>query len=203
MAETLIHRTIPEQIADRLRRDIISGRLEPGQALREQEISERFGVSRGPIREVFRQLSQQGLLVTEPNKGVRVAQLLSHTMRPMVAELRRTIETYALATMFDEITEENISAWEANLAAIEQACRAGDGDALIGCDLDFHRGIIECHEERDLLTLWQPIALRMLMQYDRFGDDLMPSYDEHKRIIDAIRQGDKDAAVEALAANIQ
>ena len=43
----------------------------------------------------------------------------------------------------------------------------------------------------------------MLMKYDRFGDDLMQSYDEHKRIIDAVQTGDKAGAVAALAANIQ
>ncbi len=72
MVDSLI-RTLPEQIAQRLRLDIMSGKLKPNHPLREQEVSERFGVSRGPIREVFRQLSQQGLLVTEPNKGVRVS----------------------------------------------------------------------------------------------------------------------------------
>ena len=203
MSDIMIHRTIPEQIADRLRRDIISGRLHPGQALREQEISERFGVSRGPIREVFRQLSQQGLLITEPNKGVRVAEQPSISVRPLVVQLRRTIETFALGTMFEKITEDDIAVWEAILAKIKQACREGDGDALIGYDLDFHRAIMECHEEQELVTLWQPIALRMLMQYDRFGDDLMESYNEHKRIVDAIISGDKEGAIDALTANIQ
>jgi DNA-binding GntR family transcriptional regulator len=203
MSDTLIYRTIPDQIADRLRREIISGRLQPGQVLREQEISDRFGVSRGPVREVFRQLSQQGLLITEPNKGVRVAKQPSVSVRPLVAELRRTIEVFALNTMFDEIAEEDIDAWEAILTDIEQVCRNEDRDKLVGRDLDFHRAILASHDESELVMLWQPIALRMLMHYDRFGDDLMACYEEHRRILDAIRRRDKAAAIAALVANIQ
>ena len=203
MTGSYIHRTIPEQIAERLRTDILAGRLEPGQPLREQEIAERFGVSRGPVREAFRQLGQQGLLVTEPNKGVRVAQQLSAEVRPLVVELRRTIETAVLANIFDQISDEDIDNWSAILADIKAACQRGDKASLLDHDLRFHQAIVQSHDEREFFTLWQPITLRMLMQYGRFGDDLMASYAEHAAIFDAIRRGDKEAALKALAANIQ
>ena len=74
MVTSEIYRTLPEQIAARLRQEVLSSKLKPGDPLREVDLSERFGVSRGPVREAFRQLTQQGLLVLEPNKGVRVAQ---------------------------------------------------------------------------------------------------------------------------------
>lgn len=202
MTDSLIYRTMPDQIADRLRRDIVSGRLKPDQPLREQELSERFGVSRGPIREVFRLLTQQGLLVREPNKGVRVAQQPSSSVRPLVVELRRTIETFALNNIFEEITTEDITMWEGILADIKEACFQGDTNALVDHDLRFHRSIIQSYDEKELFAIWQPIAMRMLMSYNRFGD-LIESYYEHEKIIDAIRGGDQAAAVDALNANIQ
>jgi DNA-binding GntR family transcriptional regulator len=191
------------QIAEYLRLDILSGRLEPGQALREQEISERFGVSRGPVREVFRQLTQQGLLVSEPNKGVRVAQRPSPTMRPLIAEIRQSIELYVLDRIFDQLNEEDIVELESILADIKEACQKGDKVALIEHDLRFHETIIHNHKNDDYFTLWQPIALRMSIHYSRFGDDLMDSYYEHERILNAIRSGNKAGAMEALKANIQ
>ena len=190
MAEQIIHRTIPEQIAERLRTDILTGRLEPGMALREQEISGRFGVSRGPVRDAFQQLAQQGLLTTEPNKGVRVAPQPSMAVRPLVAELRRTIELFVLATIFDQITEADIAVWSAILNDIEDACRRADKAALIEHDLRFHRSIVQSHDDREFYLLWQPIAMRMLMQYWRFGDNLMQSHEEHKAILEAIQRGD-------------
>ena len=202
MASKVIFHTIPEQIAAQLRRDILVGELKPDQPLREQEVAKSFGVSRGPIREVFRQLTQQGLLISRPNKGVRVATQPSESIRPLIVELRIKIETFALASIFDQITDEDLTHWESILADIKEACLTGDTAALMDHDLRFHRAIIQSHSEKDLFAIWQPVAFRMLMHYTRLGD-LMESYYEHKRILDAIRERDLDAALEALKANIQ
>ncbi len=197
-----IYRTLPEQIAARLRREVLSNKLKPGDPLREADLSQRFGVSRGPVREAFRQLTQQGLLVLEPNKGARVAQNPSVEVRPLVVQLRRTIETFVLDSIFERITEIDIGRWEDILADIHTACRNNDVDALTDSDLRFHQAIIQSHDDTDIFTLWQPIAMRMMMQYTRHGD-IMESYREHKRILDAIRNGDKPGAIDALYANIQ
>lgn len=202
MTHSPIFRSIPEQIAVRLRQDILSGVFAPSQPLREQEIAAQFAVSRGPIREAFRQLTEQGLLVLEPNKGVRVAPLPSLKLRPLIAELRRTIESFALEAIFERITPANIAHWEGILADMRRACEQGDTAALVESDLRFHSALIQSHDDDGLMALWQPVALRMLMQYNRF-DNLMESYDEHRGILDAIRAGDKAAALSALAANIQ
>ncbi len=197
-----IYRTLPEQIAARLRQDVLSSKLKPGDPLREIDLSERFGVSRGPVREAFRQLTQQGLLVLEPNKGVRVAQNPSVEVRPLVVELRRTIERFVLESIFEKITESDIELWEEILADIQRACELNDVDALTEHDLRFHQAIIQSHDDKDLFALWQPIAMRMMMHYNRLVD-IMDSYREHERILDAIRAGDRAAAVSALTANIQ
>ncbi len=196
-------RTMQGQIAEYLRLDILSGRLEPDQALREQEISERFGVSRGPVREVFRQLTQQGLLISTPNKGVRVAQQPSPSMRSLIIELRQTIELYVLDHFFDQINDDDIVNLEGILTDIKDACGKGDEYMLVAHDLRFHKALIESTENGDYIGLWQPIALRMSIRYSRFGDELMDSFYEHKRILDAIRSGDKAGAMKALKANIQ
>ncbi len=202
MAKTVIHRTIPDQIADQLRLEILSGRLVPGQALREQEVSERYGVSRGPVREVFRQLTQQGLLMREPNKGARVAHQPSASVRPLVVELRKTIELFVLEATFESITEEKVAELDGILQDIEKACKSDDTTGLVEHDLRFHRAILTTYNDEDILALWQPIVMRMLIHYTRHGD-LMDSYDEHKRILDEIKKGDKEAALAALVANLQ
>ena len=202
MSDIIVHRTMSEQIAKRLRQDILSGKLKPGEPLREKQVSEQFGVSRGPVREAFHQLTQQGLLVSEPNKGVSVAQRIDGSVRPLIAELRQKIETFVLDSIFDQITEEDIATWEDILADIKEACQRGDTDALVDHDIRFHQAVIQSHDDKGLFAIWHTITLRMLMQYQRF-DDLMDSYHEHKRLLDAIRRRDKTAALEALMTNIQ
>ena len=202
MSSSEIYRTLPEQIAAHLRQDVLSSKLKPGDPLRELDLSERFGVSRGPVREAFRQLTQQGLLVLEPNKGVRVAQNPSVEVRPLVVQLRRKIETFVLESIFDHITEDDLAIWDGILSDIKAACESNDLAELTEHDLRFHQAIIQSHDDKDLFALWQPIMMRMLMHYNRL-DDIMESYGEHKRILDAIRAGNKWDAIKALDCNIQ
>lgn len=202
MPEKEIFRTLPEQIAYHLRYDVLTGRLSPGEPLRETDISARFGVSRGPIREAFRQLTQDGLLVHEPNKGTRVAPNVSENTRSLLVELRHTIEAYVLETVFSHIGGEEIDHLAEILVDIQHACQAGDTAALVEHDLRFHQTLIQCHRDPVLFAIWQPIAMRMLMNYSRH-ENLLDSYYEHANILNAIREGDLPAAQAALAVNIQ
>ena len=202
MSSNTIFHTMPEQIAVRLRQSILSGELESGQPLREKEVSDWFGVSRGPVREVFRLLTQEGMLVAVPNKGVKVAQKPSGDTRKLLVKLRVEIETFVLNSIFDEITAEDIKKLELVLENIKSACLNNDMGTLLEHDLNFHRVIIQSHDEKDLFSIWRPMALRMLIQYNRLGD-LIESYHEHKRILDAIKAGDKKEAIAAIKANIR
>ena len=67
--------SLPEAAAERLRTLIIEGELAPGARLNERELSERLGVSRTPLREAFRMLAADGLLVQLPNRGAQVVSL--------------------------------------------------------------------------------------------------------------------------------
>ncbi len=67
--------TLPEQIAEQLASDIVSQALEPGQRLKETELSRQFGASRAPIREALRLLELRGLAQITPRRGVRVTKL--------------------------------------------------------------------------------------------------------------------------------
>lgn len=202
MPEKIIFHTMTEQIASRLRQRILSGDLQSGQPLREKEVSDWFGVSRGPVREVFQQLTQEGMLVAEPNKGVKVAQKPSGATRRLLVKIRIEIEVFVLDSIFEQITGEDIADLEQIMANIKLACENNDMGTLVEHDLHFHGSIIQSHDEKDLYSIWRPMALRMLIQYNRLGD-LMESYHEHKLIFDAIQSGNKEAAIAALKANIQ
>src|SRR5438034_7466637 len=107
-------RSVREQITDRLRDDILSGRLAEGERLQEAKLAGRFGVSRGPIREVLAQLTHEGLLESKPNCGVKVAccDSDSEAIRGLIVPIRQVIEIFALKHFYDEINERDILAWE-------------------------------------------------------------------------------------------
>ena len=83
--------TISDYIFTDLREGIINGTLKPNQTLREEEISLRFGSSRGPIRESLRLLLQTGLVVHQPRKGFKVRDYTPMQIR-QIYTLRANLE---------------------------------------------------------------------------------------------------------------
>jgi DNA-binding GntR family transcriptional regulator len=85
---TTLERTKADEIAIVLEEAIVSGELEPGQVLRQEEVSERFDVSRTPVREALRMLLASGIVEVNPNRGAVVR-------RPAVREIREAYEVRA------------------------------------------------------------------------------------------------------------
>lgn len=199
-------RSLREQITDRLRDEILCDRLAAGEPLREDKLADRFGVSRGPIREALAQLTQEGLLVSKPNCGVRVASAAPDFIRELIGPIRRTLETYALKLIFDDLTDEDFRNWDDILLQLELACRRKDTKAIILHDIALHRSIVERANQPDLLAIWQSIVARVRSKfwYDttHYGKDLMGIHEEHKELVDVFRNGNKKAALAALERHI-
>ena len=193
---------VRDQIADQLRSDIISGELAPGTKLNEQGLATRFGVSRGPIRDVLLQLTKEGLLVTKSNVGASVAEMLSPKLQKLMVDIRRRIETYAAKQLKGQMTDEDFSALDYILDEFEAAFEDGDFTAVTKADIAFHKYLVEKAGGQELVNLWYPVVLRMRMNYKRI-DTPAHGLDEHRAIVDALRGGNVKKAAAALKANIQ
>lgn len=194
--------TVHEQIAGHIRADILSGTYAKGTPLREQPLAKRFGVSRGPIREVLLKLTQEGLLASEPNCGVRVSQSTSQWIQPLIVRQRIEIEVFGLRKSINIISNSQISILEDKLNLIETACRKKELGRVVECDIAFHKSLLECAGEDDLIAIWLPLVSRMIMNYSRHIN-MSQSHEEHLEILDAVREKDLKRAIQALKANIQ
>lgn len=96
-----------DEVAQVLRERIYAGELLPGQSLRQVQLAEALQISRTPLREALRMLEQEGLLTTDPVRGVRVVQ----------ADSARLLEAYEVREVIDALA--------ARLAAERAAARAG------------------------------------------------------------------------------
>lgn len=201
MSPPVVLQSIREQIANRLRSEVLSGHFAEGEPLREAQLAERFGVSRGPIRDALLLLTQEGVLVAQRNSGVRVGSGPSREIQPLVVSLRRQIETQALTMIFDRLSSEDDARWKTQLERLREACEAGDLPAAIELDIAFHRSIVERTGDADLVSIWLPIITRMLLRYSRHKK-LMDVYREHAKVVKAIKARNKAAALAALEANI-
>jgi DNA-binding GntR family transcriptional regulator len=201
MSTPVVYRTIRQQIVEQLRKDVLNGDFAAGESLREQQLAKRFGVSRGPIRDALLQLTQEGLLIAEPNRGVRVSGGPSDLIQPLVVETRRRIERLALETVFDGLTADDVKQLETIVGEMKTACEKNDLKQTIDRDLAMHRWIVERAGDADLTALWLQVILRMRLRYTRHKT-LLEAYREHKKVIDAVRRRDKAGAAAALEANI-
>lgn len=117
--------TLPEAAAERLRTLIIEGELAPGAKLNERELSQRLGVSRTPLREAFRMLTADGLLVQLPNRGAQVVAMSREDVRDAF-EVMAALEGLAGELAVARVTDADIADLRALQAEMEAAHAARD-----------------------------------------------------------------------------
>ncbi|MED5586100.1 MAG: GntR family transcriptional regulator, partial [Verrucomicrobiota bacterium] len=96
-------RSTRDRITDTLRAEILCGQWSNEVPVREHSLAERFGVSRGPVRDSLLQLSQEGVLVYQANKGVRVNSPPIEEQRQLLQSMRRQMETFCLRKCMDQL----------------------------------------------------------------------------------------------------
>ena len=101
----LNYKTLRQEVADEIRKKILSGEFEAGQRIKENEIAELFGVSRGPVREALRQIEQEGLITYERNIGCSVTHITQRDLDE-ISWLRATLEMLAVRLCRGEISSE-------------------------------------------------------------------------------------------------
>jgi DNA-binding GntR family transcriptional regulator len=194
--------TIPDQIVNQLRKDIYSGEYATGQPIKEVELSQRFGVSRGPVRHALLQLTKEGLLESKANVGVKVAEQPNPEVFDLIVKLRHEIETSTMKKIFRKIDEDDLKDLHDILEEMKKACEDGDVNTVFELDFCFHEFFIRKYGEPHVSELWHSIISRMMMKYSRF-DNLIESYEEHREILEAIEARDQKTVLKLLKQNIQ
>ncbi|MDP9838799.1 DNA-binding GntR family transcriptional regulator [Neorhizobium huautlense] len=193
--------TIAVRISRVLAERIIAGTIAAGEKLRQDHIAEEFAASHVPVREAFRLLEAQGLVVSEPRRGVRVASFSLDEVKE-VAEMRAALEVLALRHAAPHLTR-------AILDAAEAANHAGDKAADVHvwdeANRTFHRLILApCGMPRLLKAIddLQMASARMLFSGWR-AEWEAPTDRDHRAILLALRAGDVEQAAAVLGRHVQ
>ena len=197
----VIKRTIREQVTREIRDELVTGSFSAGQVLREAELASRYGVSRGPIRDAFLQLSQEGLLAYQANRGVTVRDAPHPENRPFILSLRTQIETWCVTRGLAALTDGGLAAVELALISLESSCRGGNVAAIARDDMAFHEAVLIGCGGEEFVQPWRQLCSRMLLAYTRL-DDYREVYDEHAAILNPLRARDAEAVNDALHRNI-
>lgn len=198
-------KTVAEQVAEQLRSELLAGVFQPGESLREEALAERFGVSRHPIRQVLRQLEQEGLLVARRNCGMRVAGPPEDHVRPLLTPLRAQVETYALRVAWPDLQAEKAASFAPILAGLKFACELQDAAAILDRDFEFHRHILEMADLHDVAPIWLSIITRMRSfhaEANKSVSDPLAIHFVHSELVDTFRTGPVEYAQQALQEHI-
>ena len=205
MAGRKLTRVISEQIANELRDEIVAGRVLPGKQLLVRDLANQFDVSHAPIRDAVRQLTHEGVLVSQANVGAKVASAPRGSVRETFIAIRQTIEKSALGLLFGRIEAAGRSAWNDILERSQRACASGDASAIAQLDFSWHRCLVELACECDLLTAWEMVAARVRLDVHNSSMQFADPMEIHRQqalIIEHCRSGDKNAAARALKDHI-
>jgi DNA-binding GntR family transcriptional regulator len=196
--------TTSERIAAHLRQAILNGELPPGSRIRQEEIAERLGTSRLPVREALRMLETEGLTQLEANKSARVPALDRNEL-DIVYEMRERIETLALRLSLPHLTSEQ----EQELYCIQDQIEDNDDvGRFLELDRRFHLGTYAGCPSDELLTtvtrLWNSTQhFRRAFMIIGGADRRWFVNAEHRLLLDAISRRDNVDCERYLAGHIR
>lgn len=188
-----------------IKQAIITGNLAPGDRLREADIAAQMGISRGPVREAFNRLAQEGLIHSHPYRETVVAEMNPEQTEEIYVPIRRTLETYAAQHAHEKLTDQDYTRLEELIREMETACRDENLDQLTSLDMQFHSFLIESTGNATIQALWNiiitKIHARLLYQgihHDRL--EVVPT--QHLEYLSFIRAHDTEQIREHLVTHI-
>ena len=135
-----------------LRDAILTGKLVPGERLMENQLAEKLGVSRTPVREALRMLELENLVELVPRKG---AQVLDMTEKDIVniLEIRSALEGLATSLACRKMTKECLQQLKNMEVDFERAVAENDVERFVDIDEDFHDVIFQATENDKLIQI--------------------------------------------------
>ncbi|MBP0598860.1 GntR family transcriptional regulator [Herbaspirillum sp. LeCh32-8] len=193
--------SLPEMVYRELRNAILNGIFTPGQVLRQEEVAQRLGVSRSPLREALPRLEAEGMVVLQPRRGYAVATLDPKEIEEAF-DLRRLLESELARHSISRRTPADIARVYAVLSEMANlTTKTSDADVAHWFELnkDFHNALLmpasRPHHMRALDNL-RGIIEPYIRTEVRLTGDLHQAQQEHTLLAQAFVNGDADAFVE-------
>ena len=192
------------RVAEVLRREILDGEIPPGARVRQEEVAERLGASRLPVREALRMLAAEGLVNLEANRGARIP-VLDRREVEVLYRMRERLEPLALVESMSHLSEADL----AHIAGLQERI-AGFSDIreFLELDREFHLatysacGIDQLQD--NVVRLWNSTQHYRRAFMEMAGPQRRWVVNaEHNLIIDALQRQDASDAERYLVGHIR
>lgn len=201
---SLLKKAFGEQITDDLRDALVRGEFSPGERITEEDVAARYSVSRGPVREAFRQLAVERL-VRSSRSGTYVIGVGEEDIAELYL-LRKAIETLAATLAMDRTSPNGWGEMEQTVRALEEAADRNDEVTFAAEDIHFHSLIYKLSGHQRLNDVWHqysPILMRLLQETIIDRGDLHPVAQKHRLLLDLLKAKDETAVTEELHSHLE
>lgn len=199
-------RTLSDQVVHRLRRAIVDGELPPGARLMDAELAEQMQISRPTIRDAFRRLQHEGIIINHPHRGYFVAEFRPSDVEELMS-LRGLLEGRAAEVAVERLTDEDFRNLEEIADAIATQDYQRDIQAVRELDIRLHDIVVQRSGMKLLLELWAILNSRLTVLNALSGGllkvDAGDSSRRHHDYIAALRSRDPARARAAAEAHYQ
>lgn len=199
--------SLSERAYEAIRSSIISGRLGPGERLIEDSLAEDLGVSRAPVREAFRRLADEQLVVEQPRHGTYVREFTAKDFVD-IYNLLSAIESLSVRLIVRNGA--SLEPLKAIVEEMSEAAKAGDLPRVVEIELDFHKELCSTagnHHLDNVFRLLSGLVGIALSLDDATYDDVADIASEHYPLLAAIEEakesGDEERAVFAIRSHIR
>ena len=195
--------SLSKVVSDKIRGQILAGRLKPGERLVEDRLSAELGVSRVPVREALRGLSMEGLVRLEPNRGASVTEVTSALLAELV-EVRTLLEALNARLAARRHEPEIVALLQVTLRRGNEAAQSGTADELAELNAEFHERLAEASRKSVLSDIMRSLRERTGLAFSINGPArAREDWKEHAAILAAVIEGDEEIAALLAARHVK
>ena len=197
------HDSLTQRAYDKIKRMILSGELKQGQVISTNAMAETLNISRTPVNNACQRLEFEKLLTVLPKQGVLINTISLETACG-IYELRAAIESYNAKRVLDKLTENDIMALEDSLKKQKKYHKESNSLMFMDEDIFFHRYILEKSVNYELLSVVNQLYDRAYILGAKNSNPIRmeQSIIEHEKILNAIRNKNKQVFADAIEENI-
>jgi DNA-binding GntR family transcriptional regulator len=195
--------SLSKVVSEKIRGQILAGRLKPGERLVEDRLSAELGVSRVPVREALRGLSMEGLVRLEPNRGASVTEVTPELLAELV-EVRTLLEALNARLAARRHDPEIVALLQDTLRRGNEAAQSGTADQLAQLNAEFHERLAEASRNSVLSDIMRSLRERTGLAFSINGRArAREDWKEHAGVLAAVIEGDEEIAALLAARHVK
>lgn len=197
-------KSLRDVVLESLRHAIISGKLKPGQHVKERELAQMMGISTTPIKEALRILSHEGWVETYPRRGTFVSQMVNSSIEELLM-LKANLESLAARLAAEKMSDEDMAKLEEQVELMEHLVKERSIERLSQENTKFHRMIRQAAKN--------PVIYQMIMNVEaldqafrertlKYEVEVEAGFADHRRVFEAIKERNPELAEKRMKDHI-